>query len=73
MNDGADMKTWPRAKRIACLRAEMEARLAALRGGAYWRDHGMHVRDLAALIWDIENERPEWEKYWDEKLKTTSE
>jgi hypothetical protein len=47
----------PPSKKLAILRAEMEARLAALEGGAPWGDptkHGTSIKWLAGEIWELE-------------------
>ena len=54
-NDPQEMKFWPSAKRIAVMRAEMDARMAALEGGAEWEHHFSNITWLAGAIWDLEN------------------
>ena len=48
-------KNMPRGQRIAVLKAEMEARLAALEGGDQYRYHGSDIKWIAAKLWDLEN------------------
>lgn len=47
----------PPAKKLAMLRAELEARMAALEGGDAWAGgskHGANVKWLAGEIWELE-------------------
>jgi hypothetical protein len=55
-NDPQEMKFWPTRKRIAVMQAEIDARHAALEGGAPWGAHFSNITWLAGAIWDLENE-----------------
>lgn len=47
-------KAFEPAKRLFVLKAEHEARLAALEGGADWHKHLWQIKWLAAEIWEME-------------------
>lgn len=49
-------KAMPPAQRAAVMRAEMDARLSALEGGARYDHHGANIKWLAARIWEIERD-----------------
>jgi len=49
-----ELAALPSGAMLAVLKAEQESRLAALEGGARWRDHGQQIKWLAAKIWELE-------------------
>lgn len=55
---GEEEKSFSPSKRIAVLSAEMDARLAALEGGDDYATHQSHIKWIAAMIWDLKQERP---------------